>query len=159
MGRCKGLSPSSRYRWRDRWSNIGIFAGAARTFYTQPHLRRDTKVISAAVAATVALLSVEGFVVKKYSQTPRGQEEARRAKEGSLINRFLREQILRPGVLGGILGIVNAGILGAIGYFSYINWDKPTWDRRVVSAVSVGVLALWSGESVVAEHIRSSRRQ
>ncbi|KAK0455107.1 hypothetical protein EV421DRAFT_1761335 [Armillaria borealis] len=140
--------------------NVGILAGAARSFYTQPHLRRDTKAISAAVAASIALLSVEGFAVEKYSKTPKGQEEARRAKEeGSLIYRHLREQILRPGVLGGLLGIVNAGILGTVGYFSYINWDKPTWDRRVVSAVSVGILALWSGEGVVAESIRSSKHQ
>ncbi|KAK0461390.1 uncharacterized protein EV420DRAFT_196480 [Desarmillaria tabescens] len=140
--------------------NVGLLAGAARAFYTQPHLRRDSKAISSAVAATIALLSMEGFAVEKYSKTPRGQEEARRAKEdGSLIYRNLREQILRPDVLGGILGIVNAGILGAVGYFSYINWDKPTWDRRVVSAVSIGVLALWSGEGVLAEGIRSSKRQ
>ncbi|PBK91354.1 hypothetical protein ARMGADRAFT_1105746 [Armillaria gallica] len=130
--------------------NVGILAGAARSFYTQPHLRRDTKAISAAVAASIALLSVEGFAVEKYSKAPKGQEEARRAKEeGSLIYRHLREQILRPGVLGGLLGIVNAGILSTVGYFSYINWDKPTWDRRVVSAVSVGILALWSGEGLV----------
>ncbi|KAK0212962.1 hypothetical protein DFS33DRAFT_85387 [Desarmillaria ectypa] len=140
--------------------NVGILAGAARTFYTQPHLRRDAKAISVAVAATIALLSVEGFSVAKYSKTPRGQEEARCAKEeGSIIYQHLREQILRPGVLGGLLGIVNTGILGAVGYFSYINWDKPTWDRRVVSAVSVGVLALWSGEGVVAESIKSSKPQ
>ncbi|KAK0485675.1 hypothetical protein IW261DRAFT_1451495 [Armillaria novae-zelandiae] len=138
--------------------NVGILAGAARALYTQSHLRRDAKAISATVAASIALLSVEGFAVEKYSKTPKGQEEARRAKEeGSLIYRHLREQILRPRVLGGLLGIVNAGILSAVGYFSYINWDKPTWDRRVVSAISVGILALWTGEGVVAESIRSSK--
>ena len=42
--------------------------------------------------------------------------------------------------------VVNAGIIGTVGYFSYINWDKPSWDRRIVSSVTVGVLALWSGE-------------
>ena len=41
---------------------------------------------------------------------------------------------------------VNAGILGTVGYFSYTNWDRPTWDRRIVSAVSVGLLTLWTGE-------------
>ncbi len=44
---------------------------------------------------------------------------------------------------------VNAGVLGAVGYFSYANWDRPIWDRRIVSTVSVGVLALWSGEGYV----------
>ncbi|KAK0225794.1 hypothetical protein IW262DRAFT_1457055 [Armillaria fumosa] len=140
--------------------NVGILAGAACAFYIQPHLRRDTKAISATVAASIAFLSVEGFAAEKYSKTPKGQEEARHAKEeGSLIYRHLREQILRPGVLGGLLGIVNTGILGAMGYFSYMNWDKPTWNRRVVSAVSIGILALWTGEGVVAESIRSSKHQ
>lgn len=44
---------------------------------------------------------------------------------------------------------VNAGILGTVGYFSYANWDRPTWDRRIVSAVSVGLLTLWTGEGYV----------
>ena len=44
---------------------------------------------------------------------------------------------------------VNVGILGGLGYFSYTNWDKPTWDRRLVSAVSVGLLTLWGGEGYV----------
>jgi len=31
--------------------------------------------------------------------------------------------------------------LGTVGYFSYKNWNQP-WDRRVISAVSVGLLGL-----------------
>lgn len=41
---------------------------------------------------------------------------------------------------------VNAGILGTLGYFAYLHWDAPRWDRRTVSAISVGLLALWTGE-------------
>ena len=44
---------------------------------------------------------------------------------------------------------VNAGALGAVGYFSWKNWDRPSWDRRVVSVVTVGLLTLWSGEGYV----------
>jgi len=40
----------------------------------------------------------------------------------------------------------NAAVLSAVGYYSYLNWDKPKWDRRVVSAVSVGLLTLFGGE-------------
>lgn len=143
--------------------NIGLLAGAGRAFYAQPDLRRNTTVISSVVAGTIALLSVEGFAAEKYRQTPSGREEERRAKEeGTLIYKHVREIVLRPGVLGGLVGlskslsalqkvfltvlVVNAGILGTVGYFSYINWDRPTWDRRTVSAVSVGLLALWGGE-------------
>ena len=48
---------------------------------------------------------------------------------------------------------VNAGILGTVGYFSYANWDRPTWDRRIVSAVSVGLLTLWTGEGYVPSFV------
>ncbi|KAH0589375.1 hypothetical protein H2248_005133 [Termitomyces sp. 'cryptogamus'] len=129
---------------------IGL--GAGRAFYTQPHLREDRAVVSSTVAAAFALLSVEGYAAEKYRKTLRGQAEERRAKEeGTLIYRHIREQILRPGVLGGIFGLVNTVALGAVGYFSYVHWDRPTWDRRIVSAVSVGLLALWGAEGYAAK--------
>lgn len=40
---------------------------------------------------------------------------------------------------------VNSAILGALGYVAYSNWNKP-WDRRAVSAISVGLLTIWGGE-------------
>ncbi|KAJ6557191.1 hypothetical protein B0H10DRAFT_2121020 [Mycena sp. CBHHK59/15] len=127
--------------------NIGLMAGAARAFYVQPHYRRDTTVISSTVAATLAILSAEGYAAEAYRNTAAGQEEERRAKEeGAVLYRQAREHILRPGTLGGLVGVVNLAIIGAVSYFSYTNWDKPAWDRRVVSAVSAGLLTLWSGE-------------
>jgi len=138
--------------------NIGLLAGASRAFYTQPHLRSDRKVIASTAAAALAILGVEGFAAEKYHETPQGREEARRAKqEGTLIYKHLRENILRPGVLGGLIGLVNAAILGSVGYLSYIHWDKPTWDRKIVSAVSIGLLTLWGGEGAIAERYRTSR--
>lgn len=86
--------------------NLGLLAGAGRAFYTQPHLRRDRSAILSAVAATISLLSVEGYAAEKYRKTPRGQAEERRAKEeGTLLYKHLHEQILRPGVLGGLVGL------------------------------------------------------
>ncbi|KAF5370896.1 hypothetical protein D9758_002036 [Tetrapyrgos nigripes] len=86
--------------------NVGLLAGASRAFYTQPHLRRDTKAIAGTAAAAIALLSAETFAVEQYRQTPQGQEEERRAREeGTILYKHLREQILRPGVLGGLLGL------------------------------------------------------
>ncbi|GLB37165.1 hypothetical protein LshimejAT787_0402160 [Lyophyllum shimeji] len=138
--------------------NIGLLAGAGRAFYTQPHLRRDRTVISSTVAAALALLSLEGYAAEKYRKTPRGQAEARRAKEeGTLVYKHLREQVLRPGFLGGLVGLVNVAVLGTVGYFSYINWDKPTWDRRIVSAVTVGLLTLWGGEGYLVERYREQQ--
>lgn len=101
--------------------NIGLLAGATRAFYTQPHLRSDRKFIASTAAAALAILGVEGFAAEKYHQTPQGQEEARLAKkEGTIIYKVsilaiglsilipfkhLRENVLRPGVLGGFLGL------------------------------------------------------
>lgn len=42
--------------------------------------------------------------------------------------------------------IVNLAVLGGVGCLAYQKWDLPRWDRRIVSAVSVGLLTLWSGE-------------
>ena len=71
-----------------------------RTFYLRPHLRRDATAISSALAATIALISLEGFATGKYHQTSRGQEGERTKKEGALIFRHIHEQIMGPRVLG-----------------------------------------------------------
>lgn len=86
--------------------NIGIIASVGRAYYTQPHLRRDTTIIGSTIAGALALLSVEGYAAEKYSQTPAGKEEARRAKEeGAALYKHAHEIVLRPGVLGGLVGL------------------------------------------------------
>ncbi len=42
--------------------------------------------------------------------------------------------------------VVNVGILGTVGYFSYKNWNLPKWDRKTVSSVVVGLIALSAAE-------------
>lgn len=75
-------------------------------YYTQPHLRRDTAIIGSTVAGALTLLCVEGYATEKYRETPRGKDEERRAREeGALIYRHAREIVLRPGVLGGLVGL------------------------------------------------------
>lgn len=101
---------------------------------------------TAGISALV-LFGVEGYAVDKYAQTPGGRENRRRAKEeGSDIYRHTREIVLRPGVMGGLIGLVNVGILGTVGYYAYTNWDRPTWDRGTVAAVSAGLIVLAGGE-------------
>lgn len=86
--------------------NVGLLAGVARSFYLQPELRRNPRVVSATVGAALALLTAEGYAAEQYGNTPAGRHEARRAKqEGTLLYRHFREQILRPGVLGGLVGL------------------------------------------------------
>ena len=79
---------------------------ASYSIYAKPHLRRDTRFLASAAAAALALLSAEGYAAEKYRNTPVGKEEERRAKqEGAALYRVARENILRPGVLGGLLGL------------------------------------------------------
>jgi hypothetical protein len=49
-------------------------------------------------------------------------------------------------VANNLATIVNTVILGTVGYYSYTNWDKPSWDRGTISIVSIGLLTLWGGE-------------
>ncbi|KAF9218495.1 hypothetical protein BS17DRAFT_883398 [Gyrodon lividus] len=140
--------------------NVGLLSGAGYALYTKPHLRGEKTVISSAVGGALILLAAEGCGVEKYRKTSFGREEERRTREeGILFYKHLHEQILRPGVLGNLVGIINTGIIGMVGYFSYINWDKPKWDRSIVMAVSVGLLALWRGESYLADQYHQSHKR
>jgi hypothetical protein len=147
--------------------NVGLLSSVGYRFYTKPSLRRDLTAISSAAAGALLLIGTEGYAAKKYRQTPIGRQEERRAREeGTLIYKQLREHVLRPGVLGGLIGlgqkkshlsisrdiysppfsVVNTAILGAVGYYTYANWHKPKWNRDVVTAVTFGLLTLWGGE-------------
>lgn len=86
--------------------NVGIVAAVGHAYYTEPHLRRDTTTISATALGALTLLSIEGYAAEKYRNTPHGQDEERKAKEeGALLYRHAREIVLRPGVLGGLVGL------------------------------------------------------
>ncbi|KAI0054972.1 hypothetical protein BV25DRAFT_323424 [Artomyces pyxidatus] len=131
--------------------NVGLLAGASYAYYTEPRLRRDARAIASTVISAFAILGAEGYAADTYRRTPEGRTHERKVREeGSAVYRYAREHVLRPGVLGGLLGLVNVGILSTVGYFAYSNWDRPHWDRRTVSAISVGLLTLWGGEGVVA---------
>ena len=143
--------------------NIGVFAAIGRTFYARPELRHNVIATSSAVATSIALLSVEGYIAGSYSKAPRGQEGKRSREKGALIYRHLSEQIMRPQFLGILVGIsnpscilpvqmytqviplVNLATMGAVGYLATASWKKK-WDRRVVSAISIGLLTMAGGE-------------
>lgn len=140
--------------------NLGLLSWAGYALYTKPGLRRDTRFLASATAAALTILGAEGYAAERYRETPAGREEEHKARaEGAALYRAARENLLRPGVLGGILGFLNTAILGTVGYFAYKHWDAPRWDRRIVSAVSVGILTLWTGEGYIAEQYRKKDRQ
>ncbi|WVQ85945.1 hypothetical protein IAT38_008113 [Cryptococcus sp. DSM 104549] len=61
-----------------------------------------------------------------------------------------KDVVLRPGTLGGLIGVVNVGILGTIGYFAYTKKDQR-WDPKIVGGAVAGTLALFGAEGYVAE--------
>nr|XP_031862533.1 uncharacterized protein CI109_002030 [Kwoniella shandongensis]KAA5529605.1 hypothetical protein CI109_002030 [Kwoniella shandongensis] len=122
--------------------NVGILGTIGYFAYTRKDQPWDRRIVGGAVAGTLALFGAEGYVTESYLSTPEGKQEAERAKaEGSKAYLQAKEVILRPQVAGGLVGAVNVAILGAVGYFSYKNWNQQ-WDQRTVSAVAVGLLGL-----------------
>ena len=86
--------------------NVGIIATAGHAFYAEPHLRRDATTVGVTALGALTLLSIEGYAAERYRKTTRGQDEERKAKEeGALLYRYAREIVLRPGVLGGLVGL------------------------------------------------------
>ncbi|PVF97486.1 hypothetical protein CPB86DRAFT_785788 [Serendipita vermifera] len=135
--------------------NLGVIGGLGYLFYTQPEYRSDYRVIGSSVAGTLLLLGAEGSMAEAYLQTEEGQREKRRAQEeGSALYRQTREVVLRPGVFGGILGAFNIGIIGGLGYLSYIHWNDPVWDRRYVTGITAGTAALFTAQGFLAEQYR-----
>ncbi|EKM54370.1 uncharacterized protein PHACADRAFT_196799 [Phanerochaete carnosa HHB-10118-sp] len=138
--------------------NLGLLSWTGYALYMKPSLRRETRFLTSAAAAAVTILGAEGYAAERYRETPAGREEGRRARaEGAGLYRAVRVNLLRPGVLGGLLGLLNTAVLGTVGFFAYKHWDASRWDRRIVSAVSIGLLALWSGEGYVAEQYKTTR--
>ncbi|ODN82896.1 hypothetical protein L202_01153 [Cryptococcus amylolentus CBS 6039] len=66
-----------------------------------------------------------------------------------------KDVVLRPGTLGGLLGVVNVGILGTAGYFAYTRKNQP-WDQRLVGGAVAGTLALFGAEGYLADSYLST---
>jgi len=133
--------------------NIGVISAVSYDLYSNPALRSNTRFLSTAAIGTVLLLSAEGVVAEAYRRTDAGRAEEKRARrEGALITNRARDLVLRPGVMGGLVGVVNVGILGTVGYFGWKDWNnRHLWDRRTVSAVVIGLMAVAGGEGYLAE--------
>ncbi|CAO1619549.1 unnamed protein product [Parajaminaea phylloscopi] len=91
---------------------------------------------------------------KKLSRDAKRAEKslAKKTKEVSAqVQEGWRHLSSDPKAWGTLLGAVNLALLGGLGYFVYNERkNAQTWDRRVVSAVSVGVLGLLGGQGYFA---------
>ena len=63
---------------------------------------------------------------------------------------YTKSQIMRPGVAGGILGIVNVGLLATAGY-SFYNDASLRRDKRAIGGTIAGALILIGAEGWLAE--------
>lgn len=85
---------------------MGLIGALGYELYTKPHLRRDTRLLATAGASGLVLLGAEGYLAEAYRKTAAGQAEERRAREeGAALIRRTKDIVLRPGVLGGIVGV------------------------------------------------------
>jgi hypothetical protein len=136
-------------------ANVGIISALSYAAYQRREFAWDRRIVAASVAGTLALFGAEGVLAERYLDTPEGRAEAERARqEGSRVWLHTKETVLRPGVAGGLVGAVNVAVLGAVGYFSYKNWNLPRWDRQTVSSVVVGLIALSAAEGYVGKQYK-----
>ncbi|GAA5861008.1 hypothetical protein JCM3774_003225 [Rhodotorula dairenensis] len=80
-----------------------------------------------------------------------GKAEAKKLqRKASEFEREGRDLAKRyPYAASGIVGIANALLVAVPAYYAYANWHQPRWDRRVVSAVAVGLGAIFSAETAL----------
>jgi len=114
--------------------NIGLLASVGRIFYVRPHLRRDVAAITSAVAAATAIIAVEGVASVRFCPTPQGREQQKKMKkQGATVMHHLHEQIMRPGILGGMIGLGNSHFYALVkSTLSHILSERfCPWDHRV----------------------------
>ncbi|GAA5930395.1 uncharacterized protein JCM15063_004794 [Sporobolomyces koalae] len=54
-----------------------------------------------------------------------------------------------PYAATGLVGAVNLALVAVPAYYAYQNWNKPRWDRRIISAFVVGLTAAFGAESAL----------
>ncbi|PWN48249.1 hypothetical protein IE53DRAFT_319775 [Violaceomyces palustris] len=82
----------------------------------------------------------------------KGKEEGKKIRKAAReaeknIESYWKTFSSDPKYWGPALGAINAALLGGLGLFAYIHKEQvKTWDKRLISAVSVGVLGLLGGQ-------------
>ncbi|GAA6032089.1 hypothetical protein JCM8097_007065 [Rhodosporidiobolus ruineniae] len=71
----------------------------------------------------------------------------KKASEVEKEGRALAKQY--PYAASGLVGVVNLALIAIPTYFAVKHWHEPRWDRRVVSAVVVGLSAVFGAESAL----------
>ncbi|POY73290.1 hypothetical protein BMF94_3624 [Rhodotorula taiwanensis] len=80
-----------------------------------------------------------------------GKAEAKKLqRKASELEREGRDLAKRyPVAASGLIGLTNAILIAVPAYYAYTNWHYPRWDKRIVSAVAVGLGAIFSAEGAL----------
>jgi len=73
----------------------------------------------------------------KLSKESKKQWEAAKNSE-------VGQELQKPEVWGSMLAVTNLAVVGGLAYFTFMNWSKPRWDRRVVTGTVIAASA-WFG--------------
>jgi hypothetical protein len=49
---------------------------------------------------------------------------------------------------------VNLGVLGTLGYFTYMHWDSPNFTKKNISYGTIGLITWFSGQGYFVEKYR-----
>ncbi|CAG7854845.1 SubName: Full=Uncharacterized protein {ECO:0000313/EMBL:CCA72283.1} [Serendipita indica DSM 11827] len=83
----------------------------------------------------------------------RAKDRLRKAEEeGKDFWALTKEKVLQPAVAGGLVGILNLGVIGGLGYLFY---TEPQYrsDYRTIGASAAGVLVLLTAEGAYADSV------
>lgn len=70
-------------------------------------------------------------------------KESKKQWEAAKNSEFGQE-VQKPEVWGTMLGVANLAVVGGLAYFTYANWGRARWDRRVVTGTVIAASA-WFG--------------
>jgi gas vesicle protein len=122
----------------------------AKAEATAEELAADVRAAAANAGDKAAELSRDAEKKAKELKKQAG-EKLERAE--TVAEKYLSQAmdiILRPGTLGGLMGVANVGLLGTLGYYAYTRRNIP-WNRNYVAAAAASTLSLFATEGVVAE--------
>ncbi|KAG0141516.1 hypothetical protein CROQUDRAFT_663729 [Cronartium quercuum f. sp. fusiforme G11] len=84
---------------------------------------------------------------KKSSHNNHNHNRTKRpAEKLDKVSKKAKRELEKPSIQFGLMTILNLSVLTGVGFVAFKNWDKPHWDRRIVSATVIGLGALFGSQ-------------
>ncbi|KAF8530396.1 hypothetical protein BU17DRAFT_79153 [Hysterangium stoloniferum] len=105
---------------------------------------------------TTASANYPNYEEDKERFRKKAKKDIHQAEETGLqLWENLKERLLRPGVAGGLMGVVNVGLLGTLGYRLY-NEPYLRSDKQFLGWSAAGTLVVLGAEGFLAEAYRNT---